>query len=109
MDKVVNDLVSKATKPRPPAISRSKVKEAIRKRAEKTKLLSTGQKRRDALLEKQFQAKADQIAKLTQELADMRALVMQTTQTVSLEEKLKSISDAMVNSDIFSNIQLPTQ
>ena len=87
------DLVQKATKRKPAsqsAVSKTRVKEAIRKKvAQKT--VSTCQKRRETLIEKQFKAKADQITKLTQELESMRALVFQTSQSDYIQEQLQAI------------------
>ena len=87
------DLVQKATKRKPAsqsAVSKTRVKEAIRKKVAQ-KSISISQKRRGTLIEKQFKAKADQITKLTEELESMRALVFQTSQSEYIQEQLEAI------------------
>lgn len=91
MDKIVMDLVQKATKRKPSshrAASKNRVKEAIKKKAA---LRNVGRKRRETLIEKKFKAKTDQIAKLTEELESMRALVFQTSQGDYIQEQLQAI------------------
>ena len=43
------------------------------------------------MIEKQFKAKADQIAKLTQELESMKALVFETSQSGYIRDQLQAI------------------
>ena len=91
MDRVVMDLVQKATKRKRSSQriqSKNRLREAIKKKVAQR---SVGQKRRDTLIEKKFRAKTDQIAKLTEELESMRALVFQTSQGDYIQEQLQAI------------------